>query len=122
MLPRKAAQLAGGDLLGAPVVRSSRLWLLKTREASMSDTRPYGAMASRSPAGSSTDSSGGAASARSDNNIVQSCSRVGQWWDNALSENWFSTLKEEFVHRFVLPTRGGGGFGSVAVVDVDRFG
>jgi len=40
-----------------------------------------------------------------ENDIVQSLSRVGQCWDNAVSESWFSTLKEELIYRVVLPTR-----------------
>ena len=30
---------------------------------------------------------------------VQSLSRKGQCWDNAVSESWFATLKEELIHR-----------------------
>jgi transposase InsO family protein len=30
---------------------------------------------------------------------VQSLSRKGQCWDNAVGESWFSTLKEELIHR-----------------------
>jgi transposase InsO family protein len=37
--------------------------------------------------------------------IVQSLSRVGQCWDNAVAESFFGTFKEELVHRVVLPTR-----------------
>jgi transposase InsO family protein len=39
------------------------------------------------------------------NGIVQSLSRVGQCWDNAVAESFFGTLKEELVYRQVLPTR-----------------
>jgi transposase InsO family protein len=37
--------------------------------------------------------------------VLQSLSRVGQCWDNAVAESLFGTLKEELVHRTVLPTR-----------------
>lgn len=37
--------------------------------------------------------------------IVQSLSRVGQCWDNAVGESWISTLKEELIYRIALPTR-----------------
>jgi len=30
---------------------------------------------------------------------IQSLSRKGQCWDNAVGESWFSTLKEELIHR-----------------------
>jgi transposase InsO family protein len=30
---------------------------------------------------------------------VQSLSRKGQCWDNAVGESWFATLKEELIHR-----------------------
>jgi len=30
---------------------------------------------------------------------VQSLSRKGECWDNAVGESWFSTLKEELIHR-----------------------
>lgn len=39
------------------------------------------------------------------NGVAQSLSRVGQCWDNAVAESFFGTLKEELVHRSVLPTR-----------------
>lgn len=37
--------------------------------------------------------------------IVQSFSRPRQCWDNAVAEAWFSTLKEELIHRRSWPTR-----------------
>ena len=39
------------------------------------------------------------------NNITQSFSRPAQCWDNAVGESWFSTLKNELVHRYAWPTR-----------------
>lgn len=38
--------------------------------------------------------------------IVQSLSRPGQCWDNAVAESFFATLKEELLYRGVWPTRG----------------
>lgn len=40
-----------------------------------------------------------------ENGVVQSLSRVGQCWDNAVAESFFGTLKEELIYRVVLPTR-----------------
>jgi transposase InsO family protein len=40
-----------------------------------------------------------------ENGVIQSLSRVGQCWDNAVAESFFSTLKEELVYRTCLPTR-----------------
>ena len=40
-----------------------------------------------------------------DHGLLQSLSRRGQCWDNAVAESFFSTLKEELVHRQTLPTR-----------------
>lgn len=40
-----------------------------------------------------------------DNSITQSLSRPAQCWDNAVGESWFSTLKNELVHRYTWPTR-----------------
>ena len=37
--------------------------------------------------------------------VVQSLSRPGQCWDNAVAESFFSTLKEELLYRGVWPTR-----------------
>ena len=37
--------------------------------------------------------------------IVQSFSRPGECWDNAVSESWFATLKEELIHRQSWATR-----------------
>lgn len=37
--------------------------------------------------------------------IIQSLSRPGQCWDNAVAESFFATLKCELVHRHVWPTR-----------------
>jgi transposase InsO family protein len=37
--------------------------------------------------------------------LVQSLSRPGQCWDNAVAESFFATLKEELLHRGVWPTR-----------------
>jgi len=37
--------------------------------------------------------------------LLQSLSRRGQCWDNAVAESFFATLKEELVHRQTLPTR-----------------
>ncbi|MCA1708355.1 MAG: IS3 family transposase [Actinobacteria bacterium] len=39
------------------------------------------------------------------NKIVQSLSRPGQCWDNAVAESFFATLKCELVHRYAWPTR-----------------
>lgn len=36
---------------------------------------------------------------------LQSLSRPRQCWDNAVAESFFATLKEELVHRLVLPDR-----------------
>ena len=30
---------------------------------------------------------------------IQSLSRKGECWDNAVGESWFATLKEELIHR-----------------------
>lgn len=40
-----------------------------------------------------------------ENKIVQSLSRPGQCWDNAVAESFFATLKCELVHRHAWPTR-----------------
>lgn len=37
--------------------------------------------------------------------IVQSLSRPGQCWDNAVAESFFATLKLELIYQQVLPTR-----------------
>ena len=37
--------------------------------------------------------------------IVQSLSRPGQCWDNAVAESFFSTLKEELIYRGIWPSR-----------------
>lgn len=37
--------------------------------------------------------------------LLQSLSRPGQCWDNAVAESFFATLKEELVHRATFPTR-----------------
>jgi len=37
--------------------------------------------------------------------LVQSLSRPGQCWDNAVAESFFATLKEELLYRGVWPTR-----------------
>jgi transposase InsO family protein len=37
--------------------------------------------------------------------IVQSLSRPGQCWDNAVAESFFSTLKEELIYRGSWPSR-----------------
>ncbi len=37
--------------------------------------------------------------------IVQSLSRPGQCWDNAVAESFFATLKEELIYRGSWPTR-----------------
>jgi putative transposase len=37
--------------------------------------------------------------------IVQSLSRPGQCWDNAVAESFFATLKLELIYQHVLPTR-----------------
>jgi len=39
------------------------------------------------------------------NSITQSFSRPAQCWDNAVGESWFSTLKNELIHRHAWPTR-----------------
>ena len=39
------------------------------------------------------------------NKIVQSLSRPGQCWDNAVAESFFATLKTELIHRHAWPTR-----------------
>jgi transposase InsO family protein len=39
-----------------------------------------------------------------DHRIVQSLSRRGQCWDNAVAESWFSTYKAELVDRGTWPT------------------
>ena len=37
--------------------------------------------------------------------IRQSLSRPRQYWDNAVAESWFATLKNELIHRRSWPTR-----------------
>jgi hypothetical protein len=37
--------------------------------------------------------------------MIQSFSRPRQCWDNAVAESWFSTLKNELIHRRAWPTR-----------------
>jgi transposase InsO family protein len=37
--------------------------------------------------------------------VIQSLSRPGQCWDNAVAESFFATLKEELLYRGVWPTR-----------------
>jgi putative transposase len=37
--------------------------------------------------------------------LVQSLSWPRQCWDNAVAESFFSTLKQELVHRQTFPTR-----------------
>jgi transposase InsO family protein len=39
------------------------------------------------------------------NQIVQSLSRPGQCWDNAVAESFFATLKGELIYRHPWPTR-----------------
>ena len=39
------------------------------------------------------------------NGVVQSLSRPGQCWDNAVAESFFATLKEELLYRGTWPTR-----------------
>jgi transposase InsO family protein len=39
------------------------------------------------------------------NGIVQSLSRPGQCWDNAVAESWFATLKEELIYCHPWPAR-----------------
>lgn len=41
------------------------------------------------------------------NKIIQSLSRPGQCWDNAVAESFFATLKCELVHRYAWSTRAG---------------
>ena len=36
---------------------------------------------------------------------IQSLSRKGQCWDNAVGESWFATLKEELIYRQSWATR-----------------
>lgn len=38
--------------------------------------------------------------------IIQSLSRPGQCWDNAVAESFFATLKTELIHLHAWPTRG----------------
>jgi len=40
-----------------------------------------------------------------DHHGVQSLSRKGECWDNAVGESWFATLKEELIHRRSWATR-----------------
>ena len=40
-----------------------------------------------------------------DHEIVQSFSRPGQCWDNAVAESWFATLKVELIYRQSWATR-----------------
>ena len=37
--------------------------------------------------------------------VDQSMGRTGVCWDNAMAEAFWSTLKNEFYHRFTWPTR-----------------
>ncbi len=39
-----------------------------------------------------------------DHGIIQSMSRKGNCWDNAVSESFFHTLKVELVHQFIFKT------------------
>ena len=39
------------------------------------------------------------------NGVVQSLSRVGQCWDNAVAESFFATLKLELIYQHAWPTR-----------------
>ena len=41
----------------------------------------------------------------SDSHIIQSMSRKGNCWDNAVSESFFHTLKTELVHHCQFKTR-----------------
>ena len=41
----------------------------------------------------------------SDNNIIQSMSRKGNCWDNAVSESFFHSLKTELTHHCQFKTR-----------------
>ena len=41
----------------------------------------------------------------SENNIVQSMSRKGNCWDNAVSESFFHTLKTELTHHCQFKSR-----------------
>lgn len=42
---------------------------------------------------------------RNAHGLVQSFSSPRQCWDNAVAESWFSTLKNELIHRQSWPTR-----------------
>jgi len=37
--------------------------------------------------------------------VLLSVGRIGVCWDNAMAESFFASLKKEFVHRTVFPTR-----------------
>ena len=37
--------------------------------------------------------------------MVGSMGQTGVCWDNAMAESFFASLKNEFVHRTVFPTR-----------------
>lgn len=39
------------------------------------------------------------------NNVIQSMSRKGNCWDNAVAESFFKTLKKECVYRYTFRTR-----------------
>jgi len=37
--------------------------------------------------------------------MIQSMSRKANWWDNAVMESFFKTLKVERIHQLRYPTR-----------------
>ena len=40
-----------------------------------------------------------------EHHVIQSMSRKGNCWDNAVSESFFHTLKTELVHQYQFKTR-----------------
>ena len=50
--------------------------------------------------------------------VDQSMGRTGACWDNAMAESFWSTLKNEFYHRFTWPTRAEAKQGVVRWIEV----
>jgi putative transposase len=55
-----------------------------------------------------------------DNGITRSMDHTGTCWDNAMAESFFATLKTEFHHRRIWPTRAGASLAVGAWIE-DRY-